>query len=192
MALKIITPPAEEPVTLAEAKLHCKIDGSDDDALITGLIVAAREQAENRTGRALVTQTLELALDVFPGAEIELPRIPAQSIVSVKYLDSNAVLQTIDASHYALDNYGSQQNWAMPARDYSWPDTADSANAVKVQYVAGYGAAAAVPASIKAWMLIAIATLYKQRDGVITGTIVAELPHGFYEGLLDAYRVFRL
>lgn len=191
MALKIIIPPTEEPVTLAEAKLHCKVDAADDDALITALIVAAREQAEHRTGRALVTQTLELALDAFPGSEIELPRIPAQSISSVKYLDGAGVLQTIDPASYALENYGSQQHWVIQASDYAWPDSLTSANAVKVQYVAGYGAAAAVPASIKAWMLLSISAMYSQRDAV-SETELYEMPSGFKDGLLDPYRVFRL
>ena len=53
-----LTPPAAEPLTLAEAKLHLRVDAdiTDDDSLITALIVTARQQAEHRTGRSLVSQ----------------------------------------------------------------------------------------------------------------------------------------
>src|SRR4051794_4197557 len=68
MRLVQITPPSVEPVTLAEAKLHCKVDFTDDDALITSLIAAARMVCETRLRQALVTQTWVLYLDSFPSA----------------------------------------------------------------------------------------------------------------------------
>ena len=68
MALIRITAPATEPIDLATAKLHCRVDGTDEDTLIAALIVAAREQAEHETGRALVTQTWEQVHDAFPDA----------------------------------------------------------------------------------------------------------------------------
>jgi uncharacterized phiE125 gp8 family phage protein len=191
MALKLIIPPSEEPVTLAEAKLHCRVDGDDDDALLTALIVSARQQAEHRTGRALLTQTWDLALDDFPCDEIDLQLAPVQSISSVKYIDEDGVEQTISSSNYALDSFG-VQHLVVPAYNYTWPTPRDIHHAVKVRFVAGYASAADVPASLKQWMLLAIGTLYKNREGVITGTIVAELPRDFLDGLLDAYRIVRL
>jgi uncharacterized phiE125 gp8 family phage protein len=187
MALKLITAPAVEPLTLAEAKLHLRVTGSDEDALITSLIVAARRMAEQRSGRALCDQTWELALDAFPAGAIELPRPPVSSIVSIKYLDAAGADQTLAADQYALDNYGGQ-HWALPAQDVAWPGTLAAANAVKVRFVAGYGAAAAVPADIKAWLLLAIGTLYAQRETVVADQAV-ELPGGFWQSLLDPYRV---
>jgi len=188
--LKLITAPAEEPVTLAEAKLHCRVDGSADDTLITALIAAARQQGEHRTGRAFVTQTWELALDAFPESEIELPIVPAASITSVKYLDGNEVEQTISSADYAIDSYG-LRHWLIPSYGVSWPSTLDAANAVKVRYVAGYGAASAVPEGIKAWILLAVGTLYQNREAVTQGQ-TGEVPRDFFDGLLDPYRVYRL
>ena len=66
MSIKITTQPSVEPVTLAEAKLHLRVDIADDDTLITSLIAAARQQAENITRRALCTQSWVLVLDSFP------------------------------------------------------------------------------------------------------------------------------
>lgn len=190
MPLIIITPPASEPVTLAEAKLHCKVDGSDDDTLITALIISAREQAQHRLGRALITQTLEQVLAAFPDG-IKLPLPPAKTIVSVKYIDSAGILQTLDPAAYELDK-DSSPGWLVPAYGLAWPSARAVPNAVRVRYTAGYGAAADVPASIKSWMLLAIGTLYSQREVVITGTLVQDLPHYFFDGLLDPYRVYQL
>jgi len=46
MPLQLVTPPVDEPVTLAEAKLHLRVDFDEDDALILALISAARQAAE--------------------------------------------------------------------------------------------------------------------------------------------------
>ena len=67
MPLQLVTPPAEEPVSLAEAKQHLRVDGGDDDLLIGSLITAARQAAETKTGRQLITARWKLVLDAFPG-----------------------------------------------------------------------------------------------------------------------------
>jgi hypothetical protein len=59
--------PASEPVTLAEAKLWARIDSTVDDALVTSLIAAARQYAEDYTSRAIITQSWRMTLDRFPG-----------------------------------------------------------------------------------------------------------------------------
>lgn len=66
MALRQISQPAAEPVSLTDAKLHLRVDFPDDDALISALIVAARQQAEMITRRVFVTQQWAFALDAFP------------------------------------------------------------------------------------------------------------------------------
>lgn len=185
MSLIIITPPATEPVTLAEARLHLKVDSTDDDTLISALITAMREQAEHRTGRAFITQTLELVLDAFP-ADIELPRPPALAITSVKYYDTNGTQQTMDAALYSLDS-NSEPAWLVPAYGESWPATYGIPNAVRVRYTAGYGAASDVPSAIKAWILSGLSTMYNIREQVVVGGVMSPLPRSFMDGLLDPY-----
>jgi len=68
MAVKLITPPAAEPMTVLEAKAHLRVDFPDDDDYIAALITAARDYAEGFTRRAFLTQSWLLALDHFPGA----------------------------------------------------------------------------------------------------------------------------
>lgn len=185
MSLIVITAPATEPVTLAEARLHLKVDSTDDDTLISALITAARQQAEHRTGRALITQTLEKVLDAFP-SDIELPMPPAIAITSVKYINTSGTEQTLDTDQYSLDK-DSEPGWLTPAYGVAWPATYSVPNAVRVRYTAGYGAAAAVPQSIKSWMLMAIGTMYDHRATMIVGAAVSEVPRDFFAGLLDQY-----
>jgi len=188
MALIRIAAPASEPLTLAEAKLHCRVDGNDDDALITALIVAAREQAEHETGRALITQTWELVHDQFPEACV-LRKAPIQSVTSVKYLDdATGAQQTLDPADYLLDK-DSEPGYVVPAYGKAWPATWPVPNAVRVRYVCGYGLAAAVPVAIKQWMLLAIGTMYAQRETFVTGQI-GSIPDRFWAGLLDPYRLY--
>lgn len=184
MGIKLITGPSVEPVTLAEAKAHARILTSDEDSLITSLIVAARRMAERRTGRAFITQTWELALDAFP-EDIELPLPPAQSIDSVKYLDINGVQQTLSSTEYLLDTY-SEPAWLTVAYGKSWPATYEVPNAVKIRWLAGYGdTASAVPQELRQWILSQVAYWYAQRESVSIGGIVNLMPYN--EALLDSY-----
>lgn len=204
MSLKLITAPTAEPITVTEAKAHLRVVGTDDDTLITALIVAARQSAEHITGRALMPQTWELALDEFPnvalwslrrvsdGQErmaIKLPKPPFSSITSVSYVDADGVTQTIASSGYQLDSH-SEPARLMPAYGASWPSTRDQANAVLIRFAAGYANAAAVPQEIKQWMLLRVGMLYENRESVAAGVTLAEVP--FVDRLLDAHKVWSL
>lgn len=190
MTTRLITAPATEPVTLAEAKLQCRIDDATDDALITSLIIAAREQCEHILQRALITQTWENVLDGFPSDnDIELLNPPIIAITSIKYIDAATANEvTLASNQYSLDK-DSEPGWVMPAYGVTWPATLDIANAVRVRYTAGYGAAADVPAAIKNWILLAVKELY---DGCGDGQEYGKLPNDFCSGMLDRYRIWRL
>lgn len=188
MTLKLITAPATEPISLAEAKAHLRVDHSDEDSLISALITAARENAEHELERALVTQTWERVVDAFPEFELVLGMPPVASITSVTYTDTDGVEQVMSAADYVLDNTV-EPSYVMPAEDVTWPSTLDTANAVKVRFVAGYGAAGDVPETVRQWILINIGTLYKFREGVIAGVPIAEMPQRYVDRLLDRYRV---
>jgi uncharacterized phiE125 gp8 family phage protein len=187
MPARLIDAPDVEPVMLAEAKAHLYVTHSDDDALIGAYIAAAREDAEHRLQRALVTQTWELALDAFPAA-IVLPMAPLASITSIKYTDTAGVEQTLDPAAYAVDT-AAEPGAVVPAYGLAWPATRAERNAVRVRYVAGYGADGTfVPAAIRQWILLRVGSLFENRESVNVGNIVNDMP--FADGLLDRHKVY--
>lgn len=161
MRASLAVPPEGEPLMLAEAKLHLRVDLNDDDALITALISAAREQVEFLTGQRLMTQTWALELAAGECAVLE-GLLPIQSLAS-------------DAP-YTLDG--------------CWPPTLTTQQAATVTVICGFGNAQAVPTSIRQWMLLRIGTWYEQREALLMGN-VAELPRGFADALLDPWCVPR-
>lgn len=189
MALKLITPPTTLAVSLAEAKLHLRVDGSDDDTLITACIIAATEYAEQATGRAIMPQTWEHTLYNFPVA-FQLTRIPVASVTSIKYYDQDGVQQTLGTARYTLNNaddFGPA--YVLPVYGDTWPATRCQTNAVAVRYLAGWPDAASVPDSIKAWIKLQVGAMYENREAegaVQTYTL------GFADRLLDRYKVWSL
>ncbi len=123
MPLELTAPPATEPVSLADAKAYLKVDTTDDDALITRLISAARARAEWHTGRAFVTQNWTLWLDGWPDSGvIEIPLPPLQSVTSLTTWAPDDTATVMDASLYQVDTASS------PARLVLKPATASPAN----------------------------------------------------------------
>ena len=183
-----LSTPATEPLTLADAMQHLRVDFSDDDALISALIVTARQQAEHRTGRALITQQWRLGLDQFPVDSLELPLPMLQSVQSVTYLDADGVRQTLAGAEYDVIT-DELVGRLVPAYGKTWPQCRIWPGSVQVSYTCGYGAAADVPQSIKAWMLLAIGAWYENREALVAGQPVTDLPRCFWEGLLDPYYV---
>jgi uncharacterized phiE125 gp8 family phage protein len=191
MSLKLITAPSALAVSLAEAKLHLRVDGNDDDTLITAMIGAATQMAEQATGRAVMPQTWQLSQDEFPGA-FELTRIPVQSVVSIVYTDASGADQTLDSLNYTLDNasdFGSAK--VVPAYAKNWPASRTKVNAVRVQYVAGYADAASVPDSIKAWIKLMVGAMYENREAETIG-MGGATSLGVADRLLDRYKVWAL
>lgn len=194
-ACALISAPAAEPVSLTEAKLHLRLAAdataaaayTAEDTLLSALIQAARERAEAITRRAFVTQTWEMYLDEWPREGfIRLPLPPLQSVTSVKYTDADGVEHTF--TDWTADTA------SLPGRvvlNYgaAWPsETMRTNNPIAVQFVAGYGDAAAVPASIRAAMLLMIGHLYENREESIAGVSITAIPMGA-EALLSPFRL---
>ncbi len=190
MALKLITAPATEPVTLTEAKLQIRQDGSDEDALITGLIATVRSHVETITRRALITQTWELVLDQFPAEdEMEIPLPPLQSVTSLKYKDDAGVENTFALSNYYVD-VDSLPGRLVLLTGITWPSTTlYAANAIRTRFVAGYAAAANVPAPIKQAILLLVGHYYENREAVTELAGIQLLPMAV-DSLLSDYRVW--
>jgi len=180
MSIVLKTPPALEPITLAEAKAHLRVDASDEDNYIAALIQAARATIEAWEWRSHITQTWELRLDAFPSGSwpIYVPRPPLQSVTSpIAYIDANGVAQSLLAAKYDVDSK-SEPGRIKPIYGEVWPTTRPGIlNAVTVTYVAGYGAAAAsVPARTKHAIKLLVGLWYEQREPIVTGTISTRIP----------------
>lgn len=140
MAIKIITQPLQEPVTLNEAKLHLRVDSSDEDALIASLILTARKYCEEYQNRAYAQQGLELTLDDWPrGAEpIVISRPPLISVESAKYYGTDNMEYTWNPALYYVDA-DSEPGRISPNYSEIYPTmTLRPVSGVKIRYTAGY------------------------------------------------------
>jgi uncharacterized phiE125 gp8 family phage protein len=183
--LSLITAPATEPVTLTEAKLHCRVDSSAEDALLTALIVAARQHVEETTGRALITQTREIRLDAWPRV-LYLPRPPVSSITSVTYTDDTGATATLSASAYALRT-GTEPGCVLFDGTLVPSVTLADMAGVNVRYECGYGGASSVPKPVFQALLLLIGHWYANREAVAAGNL-GPLPMAV-DALLAPYRV---
>lgn len=86
MKLEILTAPATEPVSLAEAKRYARLhtDLSDDDSLVGSLIKSARHLVETRTARCLVETELRETRTIPPDGRLRLLRAPILEVLSVE------------------------------------------------------------------------------------------------------------
>ena len=179
MILALITGPAEEPVSLSEAKAQVRVTHDLEDELIAGKARSARSWVESFTNRALVTQTWELRLPGFPpcGAAIELPRPPLASVTSVTYVDVAGAAQTwAPAKYQVLRPAGdhADRGRIVPAYGETYPTARGDEESVVVRFVCGYGAAGAVPQALKDAVLLKLGDLYTRRESGLAGAIFAE------------------
>lgn len=168
--LALTVQPTGEPVADTELWLHLNSDqASFPDA--KSYITDARQDIEQRTGIAFLTQTWRLALDRWPtGGEgwwdgvrqgavsdlygasqksVELPRWPLQSISGINTYDDggNATAVTV-ASTFDVDLYRVPGRMTLKGGAV-WPIGLRSSNAIEITFVAGYTSAANVPGPLK-------------------------------------------
>lgn len=181
------TGPTIEPISLDQAKEHCRIASGETghDAKLVDIISAAREQVENDTNQALITQTFTLSLDEFPGdGRIYVPMKPLIAVSAITYYDESNAQQTLSSSVYAVN-----KPLRLVYRDYdqSWPNHVIKPGGIVITFTAGYGTnPATVPAVLKRAMLLQISKWFEH-----TGDELA--PHGAttydqaYEKLIKRY-----
>jgi len=190
MTLKLFAAPGVEPITLAEAKLHLRVDHDTEDALINIFVISARQKAEHATGRAFITQTWDQVIKEFPAGDIPLGKPPVQAVTSITYVDTAGTTQTLGPASYVLDNVSVPPAVCL-ASGYAWPATADVPNAVCVRFVCGYGRMGKdVPADARQWMLLHIGAAYRNRETFAQNQTVAELPSRYADSLLDSLQTY--
>lgn len=176
MALKLKTAPSVTPISLTEAKMHCRVDATDDDELITALINAAVSYLDGYSGilgRCLMPQVWQLCYDAFPSGPLQIPLGPVISIDSVEYVDPvSGNYVAWNAANYETDLV-SLEAWIAPVD--SWPTPMTTLNAVRITFTAGYADAASVPPAIRHAMLLLIGTWYENR-AASSETPMTEIP----------------
>lgn len=193
MALILSSGPAVEPVSLAEAKAHCRVDISDDDTLIGNYIRAARQYVEEicTPRRALISQTWLWVADEWPADDtIELGVAPLASVTSVKYTDEDGVEATLAAANYLVDTYSTPGRLRLKS-SASWPNvTLRELNGLIVTFVAGYGASSTyVPETFRQAMLLLIGNWYENREVQVVSGAVPKILEFALNALLAPYRM---
>lgn len=181
--------PTVEPVTLAEAKAHLRIDGTSDDDLLAGLIRAARQEVEQATGMALMEQNWRLSLDCWPASGTALLKIhPLREVLSVTLYGSEGEASVLAPQNYQVDAV------SRPARIHfiDPPPALRAMNGVEIDFTAGFGEAGAdVPDLLKRAILLLVAHWYEFRVGFGPADQPVSYPPG-YERLIAGYRAGRL
>ena len=188
MNVRVITPPAIEPVIMQQARDHLRVDHSEDDPVIADMLMAARVYCEAVTWRAFITQTIELYLAGFPRV-IQAPRPRLQTVTSIKYMDVDGNEQTVDAGQYEVEAKGEPGSICLKSGN-TWPAVqVGHPQPVTVRFVAGYGDTAdTVPAPVRAAILIKLTDLYEMRGSIVVGATIAQLDH-VVAALLAPYTV---
>ncbi|RMF07843.1 MAG: hypothetical protein D6773_03100 [Alphaproteobacteria bacterium] len=192
MPLVLAAPAAAEPLSLAEAKSHLRVDGSDEDALISGLIATATLHVERDLGIALITQGWKFLRDAWPPNWFtEIPLAPLQSVESITVYDADDAAQVFGANHWFADLASSPPRVVLRG-SAPWPVPGRRANGVEIALTAGFGLSAAdVPQPLRHALLLLVAHWYERREPVLVGEPPHQLP-GSIAALLAPYRRVRL
>lgn len=191
MALALTSAPAAEPISLAEAKAHLRIDEDLEDGLIGALITSARLWIERQYGLALITQGWSFYLDRVPdGGAVALPLAPLQTIGTVTLHNEDGGTAVLEANAYEFDAL------SKPARliftSASGTASLRRLNGIEIAYTAGFGDLPdAVPRPIRQALLLLVAHWFERREPVAVGGESPEVP-SMVAGLLSPFRQVRL
>lgn len=172
MPLVIVDDADTLPVSLADAKLQCRILDADTthDTRLTEYIWAAVGSIERLTGAVLATKTIRLDMDGFPDGEIDLGVYPVTSVTSVTYDDADNAAQTLTTSPVQYwESLGGMYPKISPVE--SWPQTRSGKIAsVRVTMVTGYGGT--LPRDLKHAVLMRVSEYFNNSAESVTGSEV--------------------
>lgn len=188
MSLVLTSGPALEPITLAEAKAHLRLDTNTEDPLLQSLIVTSRLHIEAALGIALISQSWSWMLDQWPkGQRLVFPIRPVQAIAHIKLWRRDATSQTLALTDFHLDGFGNPAR-LIPVGLTALTEPERPVNGLEIAFTAGFGAAPAdVPAPIRHALLLLVAHWYENREPVEIGAAVNAMPVMVSE-LLHPYR----
>ena len=187
-ALQLIEAPTTTPVVLAEVKDQLRVEHPDDDVLISRLIkvAVAYTDAQGALGHAMIQQKWGQWVHSVPPQSVRLTVGPVSSVTAVKYYDEAGVLQTDTLSNYEIT--GTPFTTQIGPKDgFNWPVTQDRSDAIRIEYVAGYGTSPSdVPETLRHAMMLLIGHWYDNRENTMMDEL-SNIPYGF-DMLLDMHR----
>lgn len=190
-----------EPVLLSDLQNYILGVNSADDDLLNELIIQARELFENHSGFSLLEQTWRLSLCQFYSS-VQLPRRPFRSIVSIKYIDSDGIEQTLDPGEYQVSSTG-VLTWTSGASIPSVDSTAHFP--VVIEYTLGVYAVSGDPLAVdkdsaenpghgvnhyrsgRLAIMVLVSHLYENR-GVVAPVMLHEMPMS-YRTFVDSVKI---
>jgi uncharacterized phiE125 gp8 family phage protein len=191
MSSILITPPALEPISLAEAKAYLRVAHNDDDAVITALIAGARSHVEAQTRRALIAQTWRLVRDAWPAdGRMAVVPVPLIAIAAARVLGDDGTPTAIDVEAFVVDAAAAPAVIAFAP--WSLPVPGRKVGGIEIDVEVGYGGEAAdVPEPLRQAMKLLIAHWYENRGLLAVGASGTVLPVSV-ASLLAPYRVLSL
>ena len=195
MSKTMLSAPAAEPVSLDEAKAWLRIDGNEEDNLVSSLIEAARQMVERQTGLLLISQSWRLGMDKWPsGWPLALPLRPLLAVSAIRVYDHDDQPELIDPASYVLDGASD------PARliwrdDHPRPSPGRSCNGIEIDVEAGFGPDPAnVPRPLRQAILLLVAHWFENRQPLAPHDLAGrgegrEAPHMVRELLAPWRRV---
>lgn len=186
--LELLDAPATTPITLAEVKDQLRVEGSDDDTLLTRLIdvAVAYTDVKGALGQAMITQKWGQWVNSTPPQTVSLILGPVTGVTAVKYYDTDGVLQTDTLSNYQVT--GTEFATIIgPKSGFNWPVTQDRSDAIRIEYEIGYGETTAdVPQTIRHALMLLVGHWYDNRENTQMDEL-SNIPFGF-ESLLNMHR----
>jgi uncharacterized phiE125 gp8 family phage protein len=186
----LLSGPAAEPVTLAQAKSFIRVQHDDDDDIVTALIAGSRIHIEAQTRRALITQTWRLTRDAWPlNGQLALLPVPLIDLVAVRIHKANGTTQALDLAGFVLDTAAAPAMLAFTRGAPMAPER--SVGGIELDVTCGYGDAGDVPEPLRQAIRLLVAHWYENRGLVTLGREVAVLPQTV-AALIAPYRVLSL
>jgi len=189
MTIAELSPPGAEPITLAEARAHLRLDDGAEDELLAALVRTAREHLEHVTGLALIARSFRLYLDAWPASRmIQIVRGPVQAIDSVTVYDNAGMPVEVALSGAVLDGAARPARLMLP----ELPAPGLALNGIEIDFTAGFGEAGTdVPDTLKRALLTHVAAMFELRGVLSASDQPGAVPPG-YERLVGPFRIRRL
>lgn len=156
-----------EPLSLAEAKVYLKVEHDVEDAQITSMITAARQQVEADTGILIVRAEYDFGFDAFTAdGVLRIPRAPLSSVTSVTWYDSDDVATVIDPGEYFADSEAEPPRVLIDYTTWPWPNAEIRTHrAGVIRFIGGPADAAPTPAWAIQAVRLKLADMHVNRSG---------------------------